>query len=43
MSICLRCGKYPFCKGIEENKEQCNKFIKRRKESDIENDNSESR
>ena len=30
MSICLKCGKYPFCKGIEENKKECNKFIKRR-------------
>ena len=29
MSICLRCGKYPFCNGIEENKKECDKFIKR--------------
>ena len=30
MSICLRCGKYPFCNGIEENKKKCDKFIKRK-------------
>ena len=30
MSICLRCGKYPFCNGIEENKKECDKFIKRK-------------
>lgn len=30
MSICLRCGKYPFCNGIEENKVECDKFIKRK-------------
>lgn len=28
MSICLRCGKYPFCNGIEEDKKECDKFIK---------------
>lgn len=28
MSICLRCGKYPFCNGIEGNKKECDKFIK---------------
>lgn len=30
MKICLKCGKYPFCKGIEENKKECDKFIKRK-------------
>ena len=30
MSICLRCGKYPFCNEIEENKKECDKFIKRK-------------
>lgn len=30
MSICLICGKYPFCNGIEENKKECDKFIKRK-------------
>lgn len=30
MSICLKCGKYPFCNGIEEDKKECNKFIKRK-------------
>ena len=30
MSICLRCGKYPFCNGIEGNKKECDKFIKRK-------------
>ena len=30
MSICLRCGKYPFCNRIEENKKECDKFIKRK-------------
>lgn len=30
MSICLRCGKYPFCNKIEENKKECDKFIKRK-------------
>lgn len=30
MNICLKCGKYPFCNEIEENKKECNKFIKRR-------------
>ena len=30
MSICLKCGKYPFCNGIEENKKECDKFIKRK-------------
>ena len=30
MSICLKCGKYPFCNRIEENKKECDKFIKRR-------------
>lgn len=30
MNICLKCGKYPFCRGIEENKKECDKFIKRK-------------
>lgn len=30
MKICLKCGKYPFCNGIEENKKECDKFIKRK-------------
>lgn len=30
MSICLKCGKYPFCKGIEEDKKECDKFINRK-------------
>lgn len=30
MNICLKCGKYPFRNGIEENKKECDKFIKRR-------------
>ena len=30
MNICLKCGKYPFCKGIEANKKECDKFIKRK-------------
>lgn len=30
MGICLKCGKYPFCRGIEENKKECDKFIKRK-------------
>ena len=30
MRICLRCGKYPFCNGIEEDKKECDKFIKRK-------------
>ena len=30
MSICLKCGKYPFCNRIEENKVECDKFIKRK-------------
>lgn len=30
MSICLKCGKYPFCNGIKEDKKECDKFIKRK-------------
>lgn len=30
MSICLKCGKFPFCKEAEENKKECDKFIKRK-------------
>ena len=30
MNICLKCGKYPFCNEIEENKKECYKFIKRK-------------
>ena len=30
MSICLKCGKYPFCNGIEEDKKECDKFINRK-------------
>lgn len=30
MNICLKCGKYPFCNGIEEDKKECDKFIKRK-------------
>ena len=30
MNICLKCGKYPFCRRIEENKKECDKFIKRK-------------
>ena len=30
MNICLKCGKYPFCNGIKENKKECDKFIKRK-------------
>lgn len=30
MNICLKCGKYPFCNGIEEKKKECDKFIKRK-------------
>lgn len=30
MNICLKCGKYPFCKGIEEDKKECDKFINRK-------------
>lgn len=30
MNICLKCGKYPFCNEIEENKKECDKFIKRK-------------
>lgn len=30
MNICLKCGKYPFCNGIEENKKECDKFMKRK-------------
>lgn len=42
MSICLKCGKYPFCNGIEENKKECDKFIKRRL-GELKDDNSQSR
>ena len=30
MNICLKCGKYPFCNGIKEDKKECDKFIKRK-------------
>lgn len=30
MGICSKCGKYPFCNEIEENKNECDKFIKRK-------------
>ena len=30
MKICLKCGKYPFCNGIKEDKKECDKFIKRK-------------
>lgn len=30
MNIWLKCGKYPFCNRIEENKKECDKFIKRK-------------
>ena len=43
MSICLRCGKYPYCNGIEENKKECDKFIKRKLGGEIRNDNNKSR
>lgn len=44
MNICLKCGKYPFCHEIEENKTECNKFIKRKIESEVKrDDNSKSR
>lgn len=43
MSICLKCGKYPFCYEIEDDKKECNKFIKRKLESEVNNDNSKSR
>lgn len=35
MSICLKCGKYPFCEQIDENKKQCVEFIKRKLESEV--------
>lgn len=28
--LCIKCSKYPFCNEIEENKTECNKFIKRK-------------
>ena len=31
VNICLSCSKYPFCKDIEENKEECNEYIKQEK------------
>lgn len=40
MNICLRCGKYPFCNGIEENKKECDKFIKRKLDGEIRNENN---
>ena len=40
MSICLKCGKYPFCNAIEENKKECDKFIKRRLGAKDENSNT---
>ena len=30
MNKCIKCGKFPFCKEAEENKKECDKFIKRR-------------
>ena len=29
MKKCHYCGKFPFCKGIEKNKRECDAFIKR--------------
>ena len=30
MNKCIKCGKLPFCKEAEENKKECDKFIKRK-------------
>ena len=30
MNKCIKCGKFPFCKEAEENKKECDKFIKRK-------------
>lgn len=43
MGICLKCGKYPFCHEIEENKQKCEKFIKRKLGNEVKYDNSKSR
>lgn len=43
MGICLKCGKYPFCNKIEEDKKECNEFIKRKLESEVKNDNSSTK
>lgn len=30
MNKCIKCGRFPFCKEAEENKKECDKFIKRK-------------
>ena len=31
VNICLSCSKYPFCKDIEENKNECENYKKVKK------------
>ena len=37
MNKCIKCGKFPFCKEAEENKKECDKFIKRKLGGENEN------
>ena len=30
MNKCIKCGRFQFCKEAEENKKECDKFIKRK-------------
>lgn len=30
MNKCIKCGRFPFCKEVEEDKKECDKFIKRK-------------
>lgn len=30
MNKCIKCGRFPFCKEAEEDKKECDKFIKRK-------------
>ena len=39
MNKCIKCGKFPFCKEAEENKKECDKFIKRSGKKYVEKDN----
>lgn len=29
--ICKNCAKHPFCENIEDNKKECNEYIKQEK------------
>lgn len=30
MNKCIKCGRFPFCKEAEENRKECDNFIKRK-------------